>query len=810
MKHLAERLRRFVTRGPRGMVILIVLVMLAAVSMILAGQLGVGVHQNSVGLRAAEEVQARALADGCLSMMFKLADTWVHSPPADPPMSNADCSPTVPCRKDFDLLLDPNGTPWDGDDFLPQIASLPIAYIPSSESTPAGERRAMHQWGYIARNGGACLVRFDDNSDDGAFSTASLPLGATTAAVEGLGIDVNNRDRDRSIIISAIGIYPVLGGSNSTNAYERAHARVTLRKVFAPSVPQDIDPAVFAGGAVSLGNNATICSPGGGLSGNTVSVGGGSTCMCGPVEANSTPSVPASPATCTSCAQSCYPSSSNTPQNNGYTIKAPAFKSGMFANEGWGKPFAQYPNLGAPPRGGPDFRSNGEAFIRGTTPTPYSTTYTAPIPANNIGDVNYCSISFRRDPADTTKGEVWVWDPWDVNPAVTWAAYGATGTFTATSCLIETSDPFPSPCTVTARDGLFKPTALTCAAGQSACWKPQAYIISSSTGWAAGGVVGSVQDGSYNPSSAVPLAFTSPFGTAKTWGGSGAAQLCGKALGFSPARINACANCNGANPSLAMHGGHWHVEDQMGNDTFPVPAFILVQDSGSPMAKFEGGVGLSGSLSPFWATWIMSGDVDVETGPDQSFCAAKMPCDAITTNARASTLVIAAAREAEITGAGALRDDGFVMKTPGEVDWNNNGSVYGVMAVGSVQFANQLGLVGGLRGYADNTAGIGGSVSGGGGCSNANIQFGNSGVVVGDVYSTRDIDFSNTPAFKGRLVAFGNICGGNSMQIDGFLAAGGNLNFGNNFTIRPDPTLYGDGQYVMGNPLVTQHMELPW
>ena len=260
-------MKRFVAhiRSGRGFVILVVMLLLAVATAVAMSQFSVVANESVASVRVGEEVQARANAEGCLTLLTEYAEGYIGTSP--PGFKFAD----------FDGLLDSKaGTK---DDFLPAMG-VPV-FLPENV-TGSDETKAMHQWAFIARgaapNQGGCLLRIEDNSDDG-FPASSVPAG-TTGADEGLGRDNPKADRDRSIYITAIGLYPVLPTTTAEKAYARAHARVTLRRLYATSNPVQTPPALQACDDVTLSANIDVCGLGG-VQGDSITINGGSTCGCG-------------------------------------------------------------------------------------------------------------------------------------------------------------------------------------------------------------------------------------------------------------------------------------------------------------------------------------------------------------------------------------------------------------------------------------------------------------------------------------------------------------------------------------------------
>lgn len=288
LPHLTKKLKT-----PRGFVIIVVMLMLTVATAVALSQFTVVANQSVASVRVDEEIQARATGEACLALMQTYVENYIGT---SPPGFNF---------VDFDLLLDRDRVKDSTDDFLPSFGTRTL--VPRTLSPTTGATAAAHQWMFLPRPGppsaapnqAGCLLRLEDNSDD-AFPTSSLPVGTTdnTTALTPLPVpspegataasrDNPLRDRDRSIYITVIGLYPFLPGTAVDAAYERAHARVTLRRLFATSNPVETPPAILACDDVSLAGNASVTGLGG-IQGDNVAYAG-SNCGCGNVVANTHP-----------------------------------------------------------------------------------------------------------------------------------------------------------------------------------------------------------------------------------------------------------------------------------------------------------------------------------------------------------------------------------------------------------------------------------------------------------------------------------------------------------------------------------------
>lgn len=197
--------------APRGFIMVLVLLLVAVLTIVVVGQLSVVRTQRLTSVRDNDQVQARAIAERCLAQARIYLDQFrTEKKPVD-----------------WDLVLDPNldshpagsgGSNKMDDDFVP----LPsfggsIVYLPSAEASQSGLRQALHRWRLVDMDGGACLVRFDDNSDD--FKLGGGQDNSSTAdKYENNGKDAPNRDRDMGIFVNAIGVFPKLSGTAAAAA----------------------------------------------------------------------------------------------------------------------------------------------------------------------------------------------------------------------------------------------------------------------------------------------------------------------------------------------------------------------------------------------------------------------------------------------------------------------------------------------------------------------------------------------------------------------------------------------------------------
>ena len=411
---------------PRGFAILIVLAVIATASIILATQLASVKGQQGTELRISEEVGARDVAENCAEIADAYAEDWAST------------------HADFDRLLDPNGTieaGGSGDDFLPP--STLLAGTTTVVSVPPAQTTSMYRYrAFDVGTNGTCLLRFEDNSDD-----SSTGFDATTTSnntvLEGTGVDVPERDRDRTIVITAIGLVP--RRANQATAYVQAHARATVRRVRAMPASVAVGNAIEAGGTVDF--SGSVCGAAAGVVADVVK---GGACVCGVLDAELTSGSQGSCASCASCAGTAGStiSAGARPDPN---VIVPAFTS-LLANEAFGGPGSSGNNIAAVAYGA------AVVYFRDGSAT------------NPTSGVAYSAVGLSQyQPANST--DVFAWDVGDDNAATT---LGAPLTMNAgagpTDCRDTSAlNPLPRPCKWTKTDA-DNGTAV-CATGESPCWK---------------------------------------------------------------------------------------------------------------------------------------------------------------------------------------------------------------------------------------------------------------------------------------------------------------------------------------------------
>lgn len=409
-------------RQPRGFAILVVLAVLAAASVVIATQLASVEGQQGMQIRITQEMKARGVAERCLEVADAYAEAWAGA------------------NTDFDGLLDPNGTiEASGDDFLPPAGLLGVTS--ATVTAPPSASGKMYQYrAFLIGSDGHCLVRYDDNSDD---SNPNLPSAATTSGVEGTGVDVPERDRDRTIITTVIGIVPQQ--ADQSTAYAKAHARATVRRVRSMPEAPTTGSAIEAGGSVFL--NGDVCGSQAGVTADSVE---GGLCVCGVLDAQL---ISGSQGGCKCDAADC-PASTGSDTSAGDrdppNVVLPTYDD-LLANEAFGGPGTTGNNIGA-------------------------ATYPAiPVYIRDAAAANPSNGGFAYSAGGVLayqaagSADVFAWDRNDDDPATTLASLTlAVGAFTTCSDT-STLDPLPRPCKWTPTTGV--PTAVTCTADESPCWK---------------------------------------------------------------------------------------------------------------------------------------------------------------------------------------------------------------------------------------------------------------------------------------------------------------------------------------------------
>lgn len=767
---------------PRGFVVVVVVMLLGVMAAVVTTQLKVIEGQEVMGLRSEEEVRARAIAEGCLGLMQAYVDDYAgkNRSPTGTPTTNTPPDYFLPLTgpQDFDRLLDPDLVVNNTNDFMPTFGARVV--IPNG-FTGTAEGVAKHQWKLLRRDGGACLMRFEDNSDDFYLPT-TLPSGANLdpleiAASTNAFRDVPQRDRDRAIYLVVAGVFPASG--TDAQVYGRAHARVTLRRLFAAPVPRTPVAGVFAGGVFESKNGATVCGVGGVEAGaldfKNVS------CMCGPVEV--TASLGKTPITtgCGSCS-TCAPSTVTqgvplTPQRydvNGDTVCGPPPST---TGPGACDPLPAPPGMAFGPL---SYRANEGLGTAATSAAPTT---------HNIGNARSCNFYGESD------GDLYVWDRRDTDVAASITALGGTSNVPAgLDCSVQTPPTIPTPC---AWDPVGN--TVTCGAGQSGCWKLiaklgdanaatnigiGAAVVSETNVLAGGGERWGV------PAGAIPnVSGARRFGALAA----DADYLCGNDSA-SPALAGApsCSNCaSGTARPIEFQPGavtdQWILDSQARNENLPVPAIFVLDTNGARRVAMNQ-LGNGGSR-PTRLTVLTNQSVRMGTST-YSQCCATCSCSAYTT--------FFPACGTETGSAG-----GFAVKADQDCILDDDLRVTGHVHCGDfVDILDNPCVTGNIAGYGADAACAGSACT-----SNVGVCFRNNATVDGTVFALQEVCGKNNSVVRGGIYTEGDVVFKNNFSLNGQLYANGDIELKNNAVI----TFTGNGAFAnLGSPGLTTFMEAAW
>ncbi|HEX5748182.1 MAG TPA: hypothetical protein VFZ09_18225 [Archangium sp.] len=250
---------RAVPRGERaGFTLLALLLVLAAMTLVVATTMQLGEDERRSASLVRHDARALALAElGVERSRAYLAALLARDVDLDralDPKLNTEC-----------ILLPALGAGQE-DDHLPLFDDPGAQEV---ELPGTGKRFRL-----VPHEDGAYLVRFDDNDDDGdspapEAATSNNPgLGCTEG--DGLAPGKSNpvRDRDQTIIITVVGLYP---GTDPATAQARKVLRVRVG-------PQPA-AGIIAGGTIDMDGASHVC----GAHGDIFSSGdiSGTGCICG-------------------------------------------------------------------------------------------------------------------------------------------------------------------------------------------------------------------------------------------------------------------------------------------------------------------------------------------------------------------------------------------------------------------------------------------------------------------------------------------------------------------------------------------------
>ena len=710
-----------VSRAPQGgFVMLFVLVVLAILSAVIVAQVPVVVNNTTIGVRSSEDTKARDLAEGCLAMLQTYVDADLGSP--------------IPAGKDFDQVLNPNdSTAIDGDEFIPSQRAGETPVLLPAGLTGSDDFLQRHRWLLIPQpvgtSRGACLVRFDDNSDE-TRPLSVLPAGIADDADEGVNAasttDIPFKDRDRAIYLSAIGLFPFLSGTTAANAYAQAHARVTLRRLYSTGGAGG-SPTILAGGDVS-GIKGALCSGGIGSMSKTAGAfkNAGevvSGCGCGAMIAESTPTVPSSCAPTDTCP--CAPVSASpapfdtaaltTALNNATPPGSWAATNAnfVFENQSFGP---------APPTGAPAPLVN--------------------LGALDLGTAASCKLHY------SSKGEVFVWDRNDI----------------PNGCHNYNSNPVERPCDWNSV-GPVLPTALgttasaVCAAGQTRCWK-RVHNGGAASDW--------------KPDKAV--AIPNVVVPDRKWGATPGAgdYLCGEATG--------CSGCTGASAPFAgtFADDKWAFGTAAAgimDKDIPGPAYLAIENLAVTSATTLNRSGNATSL--LRASFITNGafDINQETG----LCGVGCDCSSI-------LVPITPLTSCALPGVATLAAQNCsVVRVLGKCSTGsaaNDATIVGDYRCGTIDDNDDNDdngcFIGNLAAMSDDPAAAcdndsSGSCSSGSGA--AHFCWKQTARVVGDVYSQTSFKVVKDSTFTGTVTARESFCGVQNVQVFGNIVVGLNVGF---------------------------------
>lgn len=782
----------------RGFVLVVVMAAAVVVTAVVATQYVTSQQSQAVGIRASEEAQARSIAESCLSMVSAAIDQ---------------VNPVPVVGDDYDAILaGPDAVSGNGDDFVP-FDSRVIAI-------PTGAASTLNQWELISVGAGVCAVRFDDNGDDGRLA---LPGNTFDDGDEGpANVDNPFKDRDRSIFVTAIGLFPATAAD--ADVYDRAHARVTLRRAIQRvNIFQPLAPAIWAN-SVNAASNVDICGLGG-----VNAVGGltsaANTCFCGQMNgALGGADPPTSGDMCAGCPSTASLPAPPPPACMATTIspappQAPATwvhwanmtASGQNDREGWSTPpevsLAAQSVSGTPTGYGVDADPGNDGSIVGGvaagTPAPFCAFY-----------------------MDEGQQALFVWDGADTSTRTTLQVTLGGGPLGPGGANIpdhdcsgggplHDADPLPEPCSW---NFFGLPPNIDCSGGRTPCWKLQTYLMGLPDAEVGIGPItayettADVGDEEWHPHVGIDLPHVTPgrgFGT-------GVNRLCGDTA-------DNCASCSNGpsapspsadNVEYAIRknfGSHIHLEDGMNNEYMPSPSVWIFKAADKIHLNSDFG---SGS-GPWRATLITNSYFDIDG--DGELCCATCDCATADSISRASCgmndlfgkldanvqTITADVAPADQAFDGAAR---IAIKSRGDIDIDSNTTIVGDVRAGSVDIANDVCIVGNVVGYATPTAS---ACNTGGTCNDAYVCMASNIVINGDVHSMGDIDGSSNADLYGNLVAKDNICLASNTNVNGALMATNVVDLASNVTVVSSSTTT-TGMPQNANPPITTYMEASW
>ncbi|MEW5849303.1 MAG: hypothetical protein AB2A00_10840 [Myxococcota bacterium] len=692
----------------------------AVITVAVLTQMNAGQRHLVAASRERAESQARALAEMGLERMSLYATQYMQQVPAVP---------------DLDGLLDPSlGASLDGDEFIPPASfasGSTVVHVPKN-ATGTPLRAALHRYRMVKMNGGAYLVRVDDNSDDGLTGLATATGNNTVA--EGLGSSVLFRDRDRSVFLTAIGIYPVPPGTSDADAYEKASARITLKRFLSPQPA----PGLFAGGSVNVKDDVAVCGAGG-ITSDTVnyvgSDGPSDVCVCGAqnLESGPTTSACTDPSNDSDLASAC-----DTPAN--------CATSSSDVGSAQTAPSVTVPGM---PAAG--WRSLSAIGVSGVL---------------NLGTNNVCELYFQDvDTAAPGNGDdIFLWDHTD----------------TANGCNNATPDPAPPPCS-------WPSTATTagtadCSNGGSRCWKLIARINNVAGESLGGATEHTVNDGgeffAANASQPIPNVAD----PSMRWPG-----MCGGA--------GTCTNCNGtSNTTWGISGSEWTMKNaprcasQYPSPTIhffdnpPGQAVMADASFGDPSVCSSGG-------SPVVTAYLVRNDLSLKE--DSAYCCPTCDCATAIPYGSACNPTVAGRSSGTAVRAGGhcyFREDLRVIGAISCSSLNIRDGTGGGCILSDTVVAHgeaPTPLPGGWNLCSDPLADLPTSCDSPGVCVKQNTT------IVGTVYSAADLCIRENSNVMGSLVAAEDVGIKEDSEVFGQVVAGGDISIRNDVLINND----GNGSF---------------
>lgn len=250
------RARADLGRARAGFTLLALLLVLAAMTLLVATTLQLGEDERRSASLVRHDARALALAEAGVersrAYLATLLGTNVDLDRALDPLLDTDCGslPTFGNGRD--------------DDHLPAFTDGDVVELP-------GTGKRFYRVPYAD---GAYLVRFDDNDDDGSSPAPEVATSnnSGSSCVEGDDLTAGKsnpvRDRDQTVILTVVGLYP---GTDPATAQ--------ARKVLRVRVGPQAGAGIIAGGTIEMDGASHVC----GKHGDIISTEdiSGTGCICG-------------------------------------------------------------------------------------------------------------------------------------------------------------------------------------------------------------------------------------------------------------------------------------------------------------------------------------------------------------------------------------------------------------------------------------------------------------------------------------------------------------------------------------------------